>query len=113
MQHNSEQSHFHGGETQGPLLHHVYQKSNPDKQHSLHYTQYATQVFQDPKGSPKMAPPPLQTTKFHKLLQWLLTNTELKLGCKYDKTIIFTIQLSLVSKTTKKVNINAHTNWKL
>lgn len=63
MQHNSEQFHFHGEETQGRFLHHGYQKSNQDKLHSWHCIQYATQVFQDPSDSPKMAPPALQTAE--------------------------------------------------
>lgn len=67
MQHNSEQFRFHGGETQGPSRHHVCQKSNQDKQHSWHYTQYAIQVFQDPMGSPNMALPPLQPAKYYDL----------------------------------------------
>lgn len=60
-QHSSEQFHFHDGGTQDPSPHHVYQKNDPDKQHSLHYIQYANQAFQGPMDYPNMAPQPLQT----------------------------------------------------
>lgn len=61
MQRNSEQFHFHGGGKQDPYPHHVCQKSNLNKQHSLHCTLYAIQVFPYPTDSPKRALPPSQT----------------------------------------------------